>query len=436
MAPGDHPARKLDAVNYQPHSLDAEETVLGAAFLSEKAIESCAELLDGHEFYRGSHGTVWKAILEMWRAGQPVDEITLAAHLDAHGTLADSGDKERLHELAALVPAAGNAAHHARIVRDLWAKRTLAAFFEKGREAALNGMPPDEIMERTEKRTLDLRALIERGKRRAAVTLGELADKVTAELAAPPTRSLGVAAPFRSLRRLQPGRVYLLAGYTAHGKTVLAVQYIRAACADGARVGVFSIEMTRDQLYDRMLAGFGIPLTQIENRVVGPVYTEALENALAQTRRWQAEINDDRGANAAMFHRWQRMRRYDLLVIDHLHEIDIPGRASDHRANLELELLRIATVARELEVPIVLLAQLSRGEGTGFPRPTVRMLRETGRIEQIAAQVAFVWRKVDEGGIPGEEAELIVAKDRFGPQGFKIPLRFDGEHVRFTEVLV
>jgi replicative DNA helicase len=187
--------------------------------------------------------------------------------------------------------------------------------------------------------------------------------------------------------------------------------------------------MTRAQLFDRMLACYGIPLPQVESRRPAPAYEDALERALKETAKWRVEINDERSANHATFRRWQRLRHYDLIVIDHLHEIDIEGRAADRRVNLEQELLRIASVARDLDVPILLLAQLSRGEG----RPNLAKLRESGRIEQVAAQVQFIWRKPTESGEPGTEAELIVAKDRFGPTG-KMPLHFDGEMVRFTEV--
>lgn len=416
-----------------PHDLDAEESVLGAAMFAETQIGACADLLDGHEFYRASNGAVWKAILVMWRDGRPVDEVTLAASLLQAGTLEQVGGKERIHELAAVVPMAGNAAHHARIVRDLWAKRLLADFFERGKEAAMNGLAPADLLDRIETRSLDLRALIERGQRQAAVTTGELADQLEAEIASPPERSRGVPCPFRFQRPLQPGRLYVLAGQTAHGKTVLGVQYARAACEDGRRVGFFSIEMTRSQLYDRMVASYGIPLPQVEARTIAPAYQTLFEHAVARTRKWRAEINDDSQADSATFRRWQKLRRYDLLIIDHLHEIQVAGRAADHRVNLEAELNRIKAVAKDLEVPVLLLAQLSR-PAAGQTKPTLASLRETGRIEQVAAQVAFVWRHTDEQGLPQAEAELIVAKDRFGPTG-KANLRFDGECVRFTETM-
>jgi replicative DNA helicase len=285
------------------------------------------------------------------------------------------------------------------------------------------------VVERLEKVVLSLGGLVEKGSASQMQSGSALSDQYRRELAAPPAVERGIATPFRWLRRLMPGRLYVLAGETAHGKTVLGGQYARAACQEGAAVGFFSIEMTRAQLFDRMLACYGIPLPQVESRRVAPFYADTLERALKETARWRVEINDERSANHVTFRRWQRLRHYDLIVIDHLHEIDIEGRASDRRVNLEQELLRIASVARDLNVPILLLAQLSRGEG----RPNLAKLRESGRIEQVAAQVQFIWRKPTESGEPGTEAELIVAKDRFGPTG-KMPLHFDGEMVRFTEV--
>ncbi len=413
-----------------PHDLSAEESLLCAAMLDEGAIEAGAVLLEGKEFYRDSHGLIWRTIVEMWRDGKPTDVITVARTLG--DTLPDG--EARLKEIATLMASTVNAPHYARIVRELWLKRTIASVLTRGAHAAENGMPAADVIEKLEAGVLQMRGFLERGGRPSMQTTSQLATLLAAEVASPPEKARGVAAPFRILGRLQPGRLYVLAGYTAHGKTVLGVQYVRAACRDGASVGVFSIEMTRSQLFDRVIAGYGIPLAQVESRLIAPAYADVFQHALTETGKWRAEINDDRSSNSATFRRWQKLRRYDLLVIDHLHEIDIPGRAADRRQNLETELLRIATVARDLEVPVLLLAQLSRSQGSqGFPKPTLAMLRETGRIEQVAAQVAFVYRSVDERGLPTEEAELIVAKDRFGPVG-KTPLRFLGETVQFVEV--
>jgi len=410
-----------------PQALDAEEHVLGACLISDRAIEACAEILKGLEFYRDSHRNIYLAILACWRDSQPVDPITVADHMHA-----DKDLKQRIHELAQIVPATSNAAHHAKIVRAQWEKRLLADFFHRGYTAAMNGHTPLQLVDRIEQRVIDLRSLIERGQRAVTVTTAQLADTLEAEIADPPERTRGVPCPFRFQRPLQPGRLYVLAGQTAHGKTVLGVQYARAACEDGRRVGFFSIEMTREQLYDRMIATFGVPLTQIEARLIAPAYRDLFAEGIRRTRAWKAEINDDSAADSAKFRRWQKLRRYDLLIIDHLHEIQVPGRATDHRINLEAELNRIKAVAKDLEVPILLLAQLSR-PAAGQAKPTLAMLRETGRIEQVAAQVAFVYRETDEHGLPTLDAELIVAKDRFGPTG-KAKLRFDGECVRFLEV--
>lgn len=406
--------------------------------LNPLAIDRALEVLepDGHrKFYRASLGLVYRAIRAIHTDGNPVDEITLAAFLERHGKLEAAGGAERVHELAVIVPAFSNVAHYATIVRETWQKREIGEALYRAADKAWNGAAPDEAMEHSETAILELRDRIDKGGKSEFATMHDLAQNLEDRVKDPPPVGGGVPCPFSFLKPMLPGRLYVLSGYTGDGKTVAAVQFAKTAAKRALKVGFFSIEMSKEQLFDRFVSSFGIPLGLVESGRITDRYRNQYRDALREVSPWRVDVLDDRAANATTFQRFQRLRRYDLLIIDHLHEIDVGGRASERRQHLEDEVRRITTVARTENVPVLLLAQLSRPQGShGFPRPTMAMLRETARIEQSAAQVAFIWRKRDDENMPLDEAEFIVAKNRFGPLG-RVPLQFVGENVRFVETI-
>lgn len=422
-----------------PQNLAAEEDVIGAMMLDAGAIRAAAEVLEPEgerKFYRASHGLIYRACLAMSADADPVDATTLASFLDAHGKLESVGGVPRIQELASIVPSVGSTAFKARLVREAWAKRELANVLVDGVMKATNGVTSEQAMALVEQSLLEVRSRLETGGRSAVSTMLDLAMRMEDRMKNPPEKGRDIPAPFSFLSPLQQGRLYVLSGYTGDGKTVASVQYAKSAAKRRLKVGFFSIEMDEEQLYDRFIASFGIPLSEVESGQIKPHNMDTFKNAMKETVGWKVDVIDDRAANAAMVRRYQQIRRYDLIVIDHLHEISLGGRPSDRRQLLEDEVHRITTIARSESVPILLLAQLSRPAGSSnFPRPSMAMLRETARIEQAAAMVAFVWRQRDEQGQPEDEAEFIVAKNRFGPTGRR-PLRFLGDTVRFVEVAV
>lgn len=419
----------------EPHNIDAEESVIGAMLLSPTAIEAVlAELEPEGEraFYRPSHGVVYRACRSLYRAGRPADRITVTALLEAKGKLADAGGEERVHELAISVPAAGNAGHYARIVRETWLKRVGAAAAWKAHEAFSNGVPSAEARQTLLDDLFALEALEQRGK--DAETIGDILGRIDERIADPPPED-GLPTPFPSYPALKPERLYILGGYTGDGKTAVACQFaISAAALRNAYVGFASVEMSRDQLVDRMVASYGIPLRQIESGRLGPAYLPVYEQAKAALGRLRIDVLDDPTMTAASLEQVQRARRYDLLIVDHLHQIILKCKPDHYRHRLEEEIQAFATLARRQHVPVLLLAQLSRQSNSNpFPRPTVSMLRETARTEQQGALVSFVWRSRDERNLPTDEGEMILAKNRFGAPG-AFPLAFHGETMRYTEV--
>lgn len=419
----------------QPHNLDAEETVLGAMMLG--TVEPALDILepDGDKkFYREqTHAPVYRAIRTLHRHGSPVDYISVIEQLKTDGEL-DTVSEERVRELAILVPAAGNVAHHARIVKDHWATRQVLAVVRKAETALLEGIGASEALDRLEQAVANARMRTEDGSQTEIAPMFTLAQNLEERVRNPPSSDDDVPAPFSFQKPMKPGRLYVLGGYTAQGKTAVAVQYAKAVAKRGMSVGFFSIEMSKDQLYDRIISSFGVPVEQIEKGQVAPQYREILNEAIGVTSQWRIDVIDDVSANASTVARVQRIKKYDLVIVDHLHQIILPGDARDRRQALEDQVHGFTNIARQQEVPVLLLAQLSRPSSgnTSYPKPTMAMLRETSRIEQQAWEVCFIFRETDNEGNVASEAEFITSKNRSGPTGVR-PLTFIPHETRFTE---
>ncbi len=422
-------------MNLPPQNLDAEEYVLGAMMLGQfRTVEKVLEVLEprGEQtFYRPSHGIIYSSIRSLYLAGIGPDAVAVSNHLREQGELEGIGGEARVNELFSLTPAVANVVHHAQIVREQWGRRELMAALRQGNEAIQRGRNFDESLNQVEKILLEARGRFKTGTSDVFES-EDLASEMFAELDHPPNRT-GVAPPFSFLAPLLPGRLYVIAGYTADGKSVIAQHFALAASRSGSRVGFFTIEMSARQLYDRMAASYGIPLWQVESRKPTGQNIEKLREALTELGRRRITFHDAAGSTSVDIHRAQRIRKYDLLVIDHLHQIILSGKASDRRQLLEDEVHAITTIAKTEQVPIVLLAQLNRPTQGGYHRPTLSMLRETSRIEQQAWNVSFIWRERNQQNEPQPESEFIVAKNRSGPT-MSAHLIFRGAESRFVEV--
>ena len=410
----------------------AEENVLGAMMLSRPALQSALEVLEPngeHKFARSHHRVLYAAMRWMDQRDEPVDLLSLHATLESHDRLEAAGGEQAVRDIATIVAASGNVAHHARIVREAWAQRQVEAALQV--PVAATAAARLELLERA---AMDTRARIEFGQDKAFATAYDLSVAVEERSRNPP-KSTGIPTPFSSLPPLEGGRLYIVAGYTGDGKTVVAIQYAKAAAKNRFRVGFFTVEMSKQELWDRFIATFGVPFKQVASGNIGVAYQENFKRALAETATWQVEVYDTSAANSAMFQRFQRVRRYDLIIVDHLHEIALEGRAADHRVMLEREVRNILALAKQENIPVVLLAQLSRSSNNAnpWPMPNLTMLRESARIEQEAHMVCFVWRERDKMNQPLDEAWLIVSKNRSGPSGFRRALDFIGDQVRFVE---
>lgn len=413
----------------EPQNLEAEQNVLGALMLAGRDGSSKDEILslvEPEHFAHPSNGVLFRAIRSLREQGQPAEPLLVCERLEQAGELKEAGGRHHVRELASLVPAASNGAHFARLVREAWEKRTLGRALGEALAASQNGNGPARALEIAERKLLDVRSLIERG-RASVIGSGEAADEFQRKTERPPDSRMGIATPFRFLKRLQGGRLYVLGGYQADGKTAVAVQFLRAAAADGSRVGYVSVEMSWRDLTDRVVASFGVPYGEAMSGRISDAHKPLVEHALEEMRSWQCDLIDDEGVGIGALRRYQQLGRYQLLIIDHLHRFDW-----EDRRELERAVRTITNIARQADIPVLLLAQLHR-RGDEFPRPTMASIRESGMIEAEAAMVAFVWRRRDENKLPTHEAEFVVAKNRYGPPS-SFPLHFRSQEVRFVEV--
>jgi replicative DNA helicase len=431
--------------------LDAEESVLGAMLLSDRAIDAVAEHVTAADFYRASHGTIYTAALALHNAGEPVDAITVSAALERDGHLDGAAlSRERLHELSALTPAAGNAAHYAAIVRETALRRRLIVAGESIAAVGRSGDGDEADMVAAAEGHL---AAVER--RSAAedfVPAADIAHELVQHMsavAATGAQIVGLPTGFRDIDRatsgLHPGNLVVIAGRPAMGKSGMMMTIVEnIALHEHKDVGVFSYEMNRRELAQRLTAITAfVPLDQI----ITPTRldTDAWAKVMAAADRIAKaplHINDTKTLTMLDVRSQARRlkRRHPglaLIVVDY---IQLMKHGAKHeRRELEVSAIsrELKLMAAELDVPVIALSQLSRGvESRHDKRPLLSDLRESGGIEQDADVVMLLYR--GEYYFPEKEevmgvAEVDIAKQRNGPTGMR-RLAFVARYARFSDM--
>lgn len=467
-----------------PHNLEAEKGLLGAILLNNRAHEKVSEYLRPEHFAYERHGQVYEAVTKLIERGQVADGITLQRFFEHDQNLAEIGGPAYLAELAGAAASVINASEYGRIVYDLYLKRQLINLGEDMVNRAYGG-DLDEIasaqIEAAEQNLYDLAtagdyeggfqdfktAIVE------AISLADAAHRREGGLA-------GVSTGFRDvdtlLGGLHPSDLIILAGRPSMGKTAFATNiaynaakdYLDSSGEEGAVVGFFSLEMSAEQLAGRILSEqSNIP----SDRMRKGLLTNEEFTILAQCAQTLHEVPffiDDTPALtvSALRTRARRLKRQHdlgLIIVDYLQLISGSSSSrSDGRVQEVSEITRgLKTLAKELNVPVIALSQLSRQVETREPpRPQLSDLRESGSIEQDADVVTFVYREeyYMERKKPGRRAEeddgkfferearwresldkiknladVIVAKQRHGPIG-DVKLQFTGEFTRFGDL--
>lgn len=439
-----------DKARVPPQNLEAEESVLGAILLSERALDACLdEHLTGDDFYRESHGVIFSTAVAMYSMGEPVDAVTLAAQLERDNNLDRVGGTAKIAELAAIVPATANAGHYAKIVKE---QAFLRGLLRAGQEIQRLGMdhPGDthELLDRAEGLIFDLA-----GERQSQEYVG-ISDTVKEsyarimELYETGKKVTGLETGFHRLDALtsgfQKGNLIVIAARPSMGKTALAMAMAaNVAIHQGIPVAVFTMEMNRAEITDRVLSQEAlIDSSKIRN---GNLDGEDWKRLQATTAKIEAArlLIDDSPMLTSVELRSKARRiklRYPslgLIVVDYLQLMTSGGKAENRVQDVSQISRTLKILARELDVPVIALSQLSRAvEQRHDKRPILSDLRESGSIEQDADLVAFVYRDeyynpedTDQEGI----AEVNVAKHRNGRTDM-VKVAFVKRYVRFSEL--
>jgi replicative DNA helicase len=431
-----------------PQNLEAEESVLGAMMLSPGAIGAVSEVLDASDFYRESHARIYRAALSLFARGEPVDAITLVDELEERGELEGVGGKARIHELAALVPASKNAGHYGRIVRET---AILRGLIRVGTEISRLGWERQaeatELVDRAEHVLFELsQSRVSSEFSHIEELLKESFERITAlyEAGADVT---GVPSGFRDLDRLtsgfQPGNLIIVAARPSMGKSALALGFAaNLAVRFETSVALFTLEMSKAEVTQRLMCSEAkVESNRLRTGKLGPDDWPRLTAACDKLAKAPVYV-DDTGSITMMEIRSKARRLKSqqpdlgLIVVDYL-QLMTSGATAENRVQEVSQISRqLKVLARDLDVPVLALSQLSRAvEQRHDKRPVLSDLRESGSLEQDADLVFFIYRDEyynddsDQQGL----AEVHLAKNRNGPTD-TIKLSFLKRYAKFADL--
>lgn len=432
-----------------PQSLESERALLGALLLRPDAIHDVSDLIRHDSFYAEKHRLIFGAMRELSERGEPIDQLSLSERLQGQGLLERAGGRAYLAELAGSAPAPGNFPHYADLVSRKFLMRSLidAAYgitesaYDEARETL-------EVLDEAEKSIYAI------GNASAAHKFTAIGDKIheawdrIEALSKKEGGIRGVPSGFPALDNLlsgfHPSDLVIIAARPSMGKTSLALDIARnAAVRHNVPVGIFSLEMSSEQLIDRMLAAESF-VNSWKLRT-GQVREEddfhRIRDALESLSKAPIYIDDKPGNNIlamrAVARRLKRERGIGLLIVDYLQLMSPTStKASDSLVQQVTEISRsLKSLARELAVPVIALSQLNRAVETRGGKPRLSDLRDSGSIEQDADVVLFIHRE-DKRNPESDRpniAEILIEKHRNGPTG-KTELYFDEKRATFQSI--
>lgn len=437
------------AAKVPPQSIDAEKSLLGAVLIDEEVIADVAEIVSPHDFYDPQHETIFQAMMRLYERHKPVDLLTLTEELKKKKELNDVGGSAYLSELTNYVPTAAHAASYAELVASKAVRRRLIKA-----SADISELGFDEettTQELLEKAESELFSVSDQSLKQDLVSiesvLTESFDRIE-ELHRNKGQLRGIRTGYQDLDNmtagLQRSDLIILAARPAMGKTTL-VTNLAYNVATIAKMPVlfFSLEMSKEQLIDRMLAdASGVDSWNIRTGNLTDDDFAKLSDAMGEMAEAPIYIDDTPGLSVLELRTKARRQAHEgqlgLIVVDYLQLMQSNGNHQGNRVQEVSEISRgLKLVARELNVPLIALSQLSRSvESRTPPIPQLADLRESGSIEQDADIVAFIYRPgYYEPDNPEVQniTDLIIAKHRNGPVG-KVQLYFHPERLRFMSL--
>jgi len=431
-----------------PHNVEAEAGVLGSIIIDPEAIVQVADIVQPDDFYRESHRLIYQAALELYEQREPADIITLCDELERRALLEDVGGRAYVTSLVNMVPTSANVEHYARIIERTSILRRL--IHAAGQIAAVAYNEPDAASALDQAEQL-IFAISQRHTRadfeHIRTLLSAYIDKLD-QLHENRGAIVGLPTGFHDLDRLtgglQKSDLIILAARPSVGKTALALSIAHnTAVRYNNAVAYFSLEMSKEQMVQRLLSMDA----QVDSQRIRTGYLDdedwnRITHSLGRLSNANIYIDDTAGISVmemrSKARRLQAERGIDLVIVDYLQLMQgRTGRNSDNRVQEISEISRsLKALARELDVPVIALSQLSRAVESRQSRiPQLSDLRESGSIEQDADIVMFIYR--DEVYNPETDrrniADIIVAKHRNGPVG-TISLRFQANQTRFWDL--
>ena len=442
---------EISSLKLPPHSVEAEQSVLGGLLLENTAWERVADLINQQDFYRADHRHVWQTITRLIDASKPADVVTVAEALESNNLLEEVGGLAYLASLAQNTPSAANIRRYAEIVRERSVLRKLVEVGGEITTSAFNpqGRTAEDILDEAEKKVFDIK---EAGAKatQGFIPLQPLLKEVVTRIDElynrdNPSEVTGVPTNFTDLDTktsgLQPGDLIIVAGRPSMGKTAFSLNIAEnVALHAGLPVAVFSMEMGAAQLVMRMLGSVGrLDQHKLRTGRIGDDDWPRLTHALGSLNECKIYIDESPGLTAMEVRaRARRLaRQHDgklgLIVLDYLQLMSGSGSGENRATEISDISRSLKGLAKELHVPVIALSQLNRSlEQRPNKRPVMSDLRESGAIEQDADVILFIYRdEVYNPDTPDKgTAEIIIGKQRNGPIGM-VRLTFLGEYTRF-----
>jgi len=431
-----------------PQSIEAEKAFLGSLMLDKEGIVKVVDFLIPEDFYKTAHSKIYRAIVDLFEKQEPTDLLTLTQRLEEKGELEKIGGASYLSELLEAVPTPSHLLYYAKIVRG---KKVLRDLIQASDEISALGYDEskdiDLILDEAEKKVF---SIAQRSLTQTFLPIESQLDEAFERIDRIHSKKgilRGVTTGFPKLddilAGLQKGDLVFLASRPSLGKTALALNIARAVAIKGKQpVGVFSLEMGKEQFVDRLIAAeAGVSLWKLRTGKLSEDEDFAkLQKALSTLSEASIYIDDAASSTVlqmrAMARRLQAEKGLGLIIIDYLQLIQ-PRNPNENVVQQVTEISRsLKSLAKELNVPVLALSQLSRAvEHRPDQRPRLSDLRESGSLEQDADVVMFIYRedKVRSTSSRQNIADIIIAKHRNGPMG-RVELYFDQEAVSFREL--
>ena len=443
---------KLENLKVPPHSIDAEQSLLGAIIFDNEAIDKVADLISVIDFYRRDHQLIYQHITKLHLGNLPIDIITLSESLEKSSELTSVGGAAYIGLLAESTPTAANVRGYAQIVRERSVMRNLVRVGTDIVDSAFSpqGKDSQQLLDESEAKIFEI---AESGKN-TEVGFLELKEFLPDAMERiddlynrdNPSDIVGIPTGYTDLDKktsgLHPGDLNIIAGRPSMGKTALALNMAEHVALDcGLPVAIFSMEMGSMQLTMRLLGSVGkIDQQKMRTGQLDEADWESLPEALGRLNEAPIFIDEGSGLNSYEIRaRARRLHRQcgklGLIIIDYIQLMSsASGQSNENRATEISEISRsLKALAKELKVPVVALSQLNRSvEQRPDKRPVMSDLRESGAIEQDADVIMFIYREeVYNPDTPDKGiAEIILAKQRNGPVG-RVKLTFLGQYTRF-----